>query len=420
MYETKQLTFDPSGHTLHHQGVFSRDGKYLTFDGRNDETHIGRTGSISLLDLSSGTQKNIYSTANQTLYGPGVGAVSFHPTDNKVIFIHGLVHANAEKPYDITRRTGMIMPIDSTLSAQFADIRDIQFPYTPGSLRGGTHSHAWDPSGDMLSFTYNDEFVEPQLRMVGVMLPIEDPIYIDKQGDNVLGNYYSAIVSEVVANPKPGSDEISKAFDECWLPIPSTANHKDFSGIIAFQGNTLNDAGQVITEIFTVEIDKDKILDDSIAVGILGERPHVPRGIKQQRLSRSTKGISDFRHWLRASHDGQYIYALGKDETNRNQLIQCEVSSGELSYISDFNFSIQSPINLDVSSSWITFTANKQVYIYHISKKELIQVSNHSNNELPLIGVPSFSPDGRSLVYNQLVKQDSGIFIQIKQINLEQ
>ncbi len=419
MYKTKQLTFDPSGHTLHHQAVFSADGRYVVFDGRNDETHIGRTGSIGLLDLSNGQTKVIYNTEHQTVHGPGVGAVSFHPHRNQVIFIHGLLDANADKPYDITRRTGMIMPINSSSIPHFADNRDIQFPYAPGSLRGGTHSHAWSPKGEMISFTYNDEFVEPNLRMVGVMFPVDYNFNIEPGSGNVLGNHYSVIVSKVVANPKPGSDEISKAFDECWVPIPDSEQKEGPYGRIAFQGNTVDSTGQLITEIFVVDIDKNKILTDTNAVGIIGERPRPPKGIEQRRLSRSQRGLSDLRHWLRASHDGRYIYALSKDDKNRNQLIQCEVSSGELKYLSDFNFSIQSPINLDPESNWITFSANNQVYIYHIIKKECIQLSNHSLDELQVIGVPSFSPDGKSLVYNQLVKQDSGIFIQIKQINLE-
>lgn len=407
------LTTSAKGHMLHHNGVFSKDGQWIVFDGRNDDTKIGETATIGVVNIETGEERVIYQTAKQTIYGPGVGAVSFSPVEDQVIFIHGLPDTNEERPYAMSRRTGMLVNIHQEGRAFPADARDISAPYVPGSLRGGTHSHCWSPDGTMLSFTYNDELVEPDLRVVGVMLKSEADIIVDKRSGNSNGQYYSAIVSDVVANPAPGSDEINKAFDECWLApmIDGTTNR--FS--IAFQGNTISKNGQLVTEIFVVEIDKEKILADADAVGKEGERPKIPQGIRQRRLTYGAK-LSDLRHWLRSSHDGKYIYALAKDEQGNNQIVRCDVNSGELSFVTDNPFSISSPFNLCKESNKITFVAENNVFVYDMENNECIQITQNDLNDPKVVGAPSFSPDGSFVVYNQYECVGDEEYLQIKRV----
>ena len=235
-YTIRAVTTSHQGHTIHHNGAFSKNDDWIVFDGRNDETKIGETGAIGMVNVETGEERIIYQTMNQTVYGPGVGAVSFSPVKDEVIFIHGLPDANEEHPYAMSRRTGMLVDIHNSGHAVPADARDIAAPYVPGSLRGGTHSHCWNADGTMISFTYNDELVESDLRVVGVMLKSEGGIVVDEKPGNSNGQYYAAIVSDVVANPAPGSDEINKAFDECWLHTASNGISGQHS--IAFQGAT--------------------------------------------------------------------------------------------------------------------------------------------------------------------------------------
>ena len=406
-----RITSSSKGHMLHHNGVFSRDGKWLVFDGRNDETKIGETATIGMVNVETGKERALYQTTNQTIYGPGVGAVSFSPVEDQVIFIHGLPDANEDCPYAMSRRTGMLVDIHQEGRAFSADARDVSTLYVPGSLRGGTHSHCWSPNGTMLSFTYNDELVEPDLRVVGVMLKPETDIIVDKRSGNSNGRYYSAIVSDVVANPVPGSDEINKAFDECWLS-PATDGTTDHYAI-AFQGNTISAKGQLVTEIFVVEIDREKILADKAAVGKEGERPKVPKGIRQRRLTYGAN-LSDFRHWLRSSEDGQYIYALAKDEKGNNQVIRCAVNSGELSFVTDNPFSISSPFNLCKENKKITFIAENNVFVYDMDSNECIQITHNGLNDPKVNGAPSFSPDGSFVVYNQYEHIEGEEHLQIK------
>lgn len=412
--EATQLTQEQHGHTMHHNGAISSDGNWIVFDYRNDDTQIGRTGTIAVLDRRTGKQFPIYQTLGQSIYGPGVGAASFNPCTNQIVFIHGLLDADKEKPYDITRRTAVIVDLEHEMQASYADSRDLLAPYAAGSLRGGTHSHMWSPDGEMLSFTYNDELVDPHLRMVGFMFSVEQPVKVRDKRGNVQGNYYAVIVSNVTDSPKPGSDEINKAFDECWVKCSS----KDGSRYsIAFQGNTLNASAETVTEIFVVDVDLDLALADKLAVGTEGERPRVPHGIQQRRLSRTTHGLSNLRHWLRASPDGAYIYALAKDQFDRNQIVRCNTTSGELTFVSDFDFSIASPINIDTSGDWMTFIADNKLYVFQIHSKALMELTTHEVEEGQLVGAPLFDVDGRTVFYNQFVTGTDGEFIQIKSVN---
>lgn len=403
------------GHTLHHNNVFSKNDEWIVFDGRNDETKIGETSVIGIVNVETGEEKIIYQTEMQTVYGPGVGAASFSPVKDEVIFIHGLPDADEERPYHIARRTGMLVDIGREGYAFPADARDISAPYIPGSLRGGTHSHCWNPDGTMLSFTYNDELIESGLRVVGVMLESEKDIQVDRIPGNTNGKYYSAIVSDVVAEPTPGSDEINKAFDECWIS-PSEGTTANYS--IAFQGSTFNEKGQPVTEIFLVEIEGEKVLTDKDAVGVEGERPQVPKGIKQKRLTFSDKGLSDLRHWLRSSPDGEYIYALAKDDKDNNQIVRCHIRTGELEYISNFDFSIDSPININYKGDKITFVANNNVFIYEIGNKKLLQMTDFLIHDLKVVGVPVFSRKDDKIAFNQFVEINNHVNLQIKLIEL--
>lgn len=409
-YTIKSLTQTNSGHMLHHNSVFSADGKWIVYDGRNDDTKIGETATIGVVNVNSGEEITIYSTSNPSIYGPGVGAASFSPNEDVVVFIHGLLDANKDKPYDITRRFALAVAIAKPNIGIQMDARAVHAPYNAGSLRGGTHSHCWSPDGSMLSFTYNDELVDPDLRNVGVMVPLTSPMVVPKGQGNYNGTMYSAILTQVVRNPKWGSDEISKAFDECWIGN----NAKE----IAFQGIVRNDKGESITEIFTVAVDPELILKDVTAVGVKGALPQVPKGIQQKRLSFSEKGLSDFRHWLRASPDGQYIYALAKDESNNNQIVQCAVSEGKLKYLTTFPFSISSPININAQGDKITFIANNNVYLFDINKGTNTKLTNYSADDFKVVGAPVFSPLGDIIAFNKFCNIDNNTNVQIKLIYL--
>lgn len=399
----RKLTNSNRGHMIHHNSVFSPDGQWIVFDGRNDETKIIETSSIGLVDVHTGNEKIIYEIDNASPYGPGVGAASFSPVVNKVIFIHGLYEANENEPYDISRRFGLAIDVDQPHLGIPMDARDVLAPYTLGTLRGGTHSHCWSPEGQMLSFTYNDALVDADLRMVGVMIPHAGNVAVPKAKGNVNGTKFAVILTDVVRDPLWGSDEINKAFDECWLNTsPPT---------IAFQGNTINSEGQSITEIYTVVVDSLLIQNDKKSAGALGKLPQVPKGIQQKRISYTKKGLSNLRHWLRASPDGRYVYALAKDDQDKNQIIRCTVATGEFEYISDFQFSISSPININAIGDKLSFIAENNVYIFDLLDSSVQNLTHNSLVDSKIIGAAVFSPKENVIAFNILKNEEPNVQI---------
>lgn len=415
------LTTSAQGHTLHHNGVFSKDGQWVIFDGRNDDTKIGETSLIGMVNVETGEERALYKTSNPSIYGPGVGAASFNPVTDRAVFIHGLSGANELKPYGMTRRTGVAVDPARPQESIFLDARDVSAPYTAGSLRGGTHGHCWSADGQMLSYTYNDELVEPDLRTVGVMVPTDSVIRVDVGEGNNDGHMYAAIVAKVIANPEPGSDEINKAFDECWIGKNGyiNADGDRVPHAIAFQGNTLDEEGNVVTEIFVVDVDAGKIVDDATATGNECERPQVPAGIKQRRLTRS-EGFSEIRYWLRSSSDGKYVYALAKDTNQRNQIVQCDVLTGEMTFVTSYGITINSPFNLNPSGTKFIFVADNNVIVYERGKNEYLKLTDNGTDSLKIVGTPSFSPTGDYVVFTQYVEHtNGGQFLQVHRRSLD-
>src|SRR5690606_15294525 len=116
---------------------------WVVYDSRNGDTHIGITSTIAMVNIEAKQIKRLYTTPNQTEFGPGVGAATFNPVQDRVLFIHGLTNCTKDQPYGFTRRTGVSIAIDNPDVPIFVDARDVKPPYTPGALRGGTHAHCW-------------------------------------------------------------------------------------------------------------------------------------------------------------------------------------------------------------------------------------------------------------------------------------
>jgi hypothetical protein len=168
-----QVTFDPRNHDLDNNDNFSPDDQWLVYDTRKNVPaqpmrEIGGNSNIEKVNVDTGEIVVLYETPDQTEYGPGVGAASYHPTENKVVVMHGLLNCDANMPYWYWRRTGVM--VDESLAvpcddgrggrqarrAVFLDARDVTPPFTPGALRGGTHRHEWSADGKWIGFTYND------------------------------------------------------------------------------------------------------------------------------------------------------------------------------------------------------------------------------------------------------------------------
>ena len=420
------MTNTPYGHMLNTNQAFSKDGKWLVYDTRNDDTKIAGTGSIEMVNVDTGEIKQLYYTKNQTEYGPGLGAASFSPAEDKVIFIHGIRNSDEKKPYGFTRRTGVAIDISKPLVPIFMDARDINAPFTPGALRGGTHAHSWSGDGKWLSFTYNDYVIEQlskknadvqDLRTVGVMFPTKVEVDEDAEGENNSAGMFAVVVARVTENPIVGSDDIDKAFDECWI---GKNGYQDAEGnwrerAIAFQGNVKDENGLPKTEVFVVDLPADLNLKKSgeNLAGTVNSRPNVPNGIKQRRITFTKQGVLGPRHWLRASPDGTMITFLSKDQSGFINAFIVSPNGGAVKQVTFNQFDIESGINFSPNGRYISYVARHAVYVTEVAtgiSKQLTYIATEKDRP---IGAVLWSPDGKTLAYNRFVENSDGCNLQI-------
>src|ERR1051326_4340748 len=218
-----------------------------------------------MVNVRTGEVREIYRAKN----GAHCGVVTFHPRENKVVFILGPENPTPDWQYGMYHRQGVIVPPDKpNVPAVNLDARDITPPFTPGALRGGSHVHVWDAAGDWVSFTYEDHVMaqftnaspthDINLRNVG--LSVSRPVHVKKDHPrNHDADYFSVLATRTTASPRPGSDEIKKAFEEGWVGtkgyLRSDGTRQNHA--LAFQGHVLTEAGETIAEVFIVDLPDD-------------------------------------------------------------------------------------------------------------------------------------------------------------------
>lgn len=422
----KQLTVAPQGHTIHHTQVFSSDGQWVVYDTRNDDTKIGSTGRIEMVNVHTSEVRLLYAVPNQTEYGPGVGAATFSPAGDTVVFIHGIRNAAASRPYTLTRRTAAAIEVANPGSLILMDARDIDPPFTPGALRGGTHAHSWSGDGQWLSFTYNDWVMEQlaredasvqDLRMVGVMVPGRVAVGYDAALESHGGERFSVVVTRVTENPKPGSDEIDRTFDECWI---GTAGYRQADEswqprAIAFQGNIRTAAGETVTEVFVVDLPEDvgvAVPGDPLE-GTVRSRPGVPAGVIQRRLTFTQKGIRGPRHWLRTTPDGSAVLYLSEDSAGRVQVYSVPTIGGEPVQVTHNAFDVAGQFNVHPKGDWIVYPADNSLFITRIADGTTQRITPRLADGTTPVGAAHWSPDGEKIIYSRYVGEGDARYLQL-------
>ncbi|WP_461091728.1 DUF3748 domain-containing protein [Spirosoma gilvum] len=425
-----QLTFEAKGHTLNNNQVFSPDDHWIVYDTRNIDTGLGQTSSIELVDVNTKEIRQLYRTPSQTENGPGAGAVAFSPNESKVLFLHGLRNADARYPYAMSRRTGVLVAVDQPQKPHFLDGRCLTAPFVPGALRGGTHAHQWSGDGHWISFTYNDEVMErlsqtnpavKDLRTVGVLVPAHSvKVHDSNDADCFDGEWFAAVIAQVTEQPKPGSDEIERAFDETWI---GNDGYRKADGswqkrTIAFQGNIRNKENQLVTEVFVADLPDDltKAVPGKPLEGTATTRPNPPAGVRQRRITFTKHGIEGPRHWLRSLPDGTLIGFLAKDAAGLIQLFGVSPNGGPIRQLTHQPFSIQTTFNFSPDGKQVAYAADNSIFVSDLTSGEFRRLTPRSADEQRPINGVVWSNKGDRIAYNRYVSTAAGRYIQVFQL----
>ena len=296
----RQLTSESVNHTLDNGDNFSPDDRWLVFDTRGDDNSIGRNGLVGRVSVADGKVETVYRETLAQSSGPGLGAASFNPVDGSVDFIRGLTSASAGRPYEQWRRTGGFVSASQPGVLRYLDGRDVTPPFSAGALRGGTHRHEWSADGQWIGFTYNDALLaeieqrtgrKVNLRTIGVATRVGHPVRVHPGPENQEGEMFAVVVARVTPDPRPGSDDVSRAFEDAWV---GRAGYRRADGswqtrARAFLGTVRGRDGKDFTEVFIADI-PDRIDvpgEDGPLEGTATTMPNPPRGATQRGASRS-------------------------------------------------------------------------------------------------------------------------------------
>ena len=426
----KQITFDSKNHELDNNDNFSPDSKWLCYDTRKSTGGIGGNNNIEKVNIETSEMKILYRCPNQTNLGPGVGAVSYSPAENKVIFIHGLTNCNENRPYDFSRRTGVMIDESKPAEPIFIDARDVTFPFTPGALRGGTHRHQFSDDGQWIGFTYNDAIMaqieketgkKVNLRTIGVSTSTLGPVKVDcdNAGENINGKWFSALVVKVVPEPKPDSDEISKAYGDTWIGSKGYLKPDgSYQRARVFLGDCHDGNNNKLTEAFIVNIpEKINIPSNQGPLqGTINQMPAPPKGTVQKRLtyteSKKHPGIIS----VSSSYNGQYISFVAKDNSGIEQAFLMSPTGNDIRQITRHKTDIQGNLRWNPKAAQFCYVCDNSIFIYDIdSEKGSRKTKKSIDTPFSLV----WAGNSKIIAYNRKMKDKSGQFTQIFVLKLQ-
>ena len=419
----KQITRGPGGRILTNTGVWSPDSEWIVYDTRRDPAGDTFDGdSIEMVNVHTGEVRQLYRAKN----GAHCGVATFHPRENKVVFILGPEHPTPDWQYASFHRQGVIVAADTNTTPRNPlnlDARDLTPPFTSGALRGGSHVHVWDGAGDWVSFTYEDHVLaqfgqatrdnDINLRNIGVSVPVR-PVSVKKDHPrNHDGQYFTVLVTRTTAKPKPGSDEIKKAFEEGWV---GTNGYVRVDGTrqqhaLAFQGHVVGVQDQTIAEVFVADLPDDLTqAGDGPLAGTATRMPFPPKGCVQRRLTltaqRKFPGIQGPRHWLRSSPDGARIGFLMKDDAGIVQLWTVSPNGGAPKQITRNPWSIATALTWSPDGKLVAHGMDNSVCVTEVASGKTHRLTARTDDaKAPRPEACVFSPDGKKLAYVRRISE---------------
>jgi hypothetical protein len=443
----RQVTSAAHGHILANAAVWSPDGEWLVYDVRSDPAGSVFDGTrIERVHVDSGAVQVLYESRR----GACCGVPMVNPVDGRVAFILGPEDPTPDWQYCAWHRRGVIVDPDRPGEISNLDACDLAPPFTSGALRGGSHVHQFSPDGRLVSFTYEDHVlaslsppskggarggipdatihnkIELNQRNVAVAFPraVVVPRAHPRNHD---GEFFSVVTTRTVNAPRPGSDDISRAYEEAWLhsperagPSPAPASRK-----LAFLGDLLTADGRPITELFLLSL-PDNLTQpgDARLEGTATTRPAPPRGTVQRRLNytadRRFPGVQGPRHWPRCSPQGDAIALLMRDDAGVVQLWTVEPSGNGLRQVTRDPFPVESAFTWNHDGSRVAYIADGGVVIADVATGRTQRVTPALGDGVKLRPEACvFLPDGRRVAFVGEVASGGRAFNQIFVVDME-
>lgn len=402
---------------LTNAAAWSADSRWIVYDTRNGSDGSIFDGTrIERVEVATGRVEVLY----ESRHGVRCGVVTASPMDDRVVFIRGPERPSADWCYGPARRQGVIVRAARPGVAENLDARDLVPPFTPGALRGGSHVHTFSGDGRLVSFTYEDAVLdaaggghaggEGNLRGVAVSVcdrPVRVPALHPRNHD---GSAFSVLVTRLHDRPRPGSDEIARAFEESWI---GTAGYRRADGArqahaIAFQGHVTTAQGATISEVFVVDLpdlpDQFAEPGDGPLAGTATSRPQPPRGIVQRRLTctaeRRYPGLQGPRHWLRSSPDGERIACLMRDDAGVVQVFTVSPRGGPPVQVTGDAWDVASAFTWSPDGGRIAYAADGSVMTVDVATGRSRRLTDRAGEAAaPRPEAVVFSPDGRSVAF---------------------
>lgn len=407
----RPLTTAPYGHVLTNTGMWSPDSRWIVYDTRSAADGSVFDGTrIERVEVESGRVEVLY----ESRHGAACGVVTSSPIDDRVAFILGPERPTAEWSYGASRRQGVVVHTSRPGVAEPLEARDLVPPFTPGALRGGSHVHVFSPDAALVSFTYEDAVLESagdnaasaNLRTIGVAVCGMNVQVPATHPRNHPGTAFSVIVVPVTGEPRPGSDDLSRACEEAWV---GAAGYRRADGswqrrALAFQGTVRTRKGDSIAEVFIVDLpDAPASLLERGSGPLEGTAttlPAPPRGTSVRRLTftadRAYPGIQGPRHWLRSSPDGERIAYLARDDAGIPQLFTVSPLGDEPAQVTRTPHGIASAFSWSPAGEHVACVIDGRVCLVEMADGDVVPITDACG---PRAEACVFSPDGRRIAF---------------------
>ncbi|MFM7244377.1 MAG: DUF3748 domain-containing protein [Planctomycetaceae bacterium] len=417
MPDSRPITTAPHGHVLTNSGVWSPDSRWIVYDVRSAPDGSTFDGTrIERVDVESGRVEVLYESRD----GACCGVVTASPVDDRVVFILGPERPTIDWSYGAARRQGVVVRPSRPGVSEALDARDLVPPFTAGALRGGSHVHVFSPDAAAVSFTYEDAILEAaadagqaaaqNLRAVGVSVCGRPTTVPPRHPRNHAGAAFTVLVTRLTDTPRPGSDEISRAFEEAWVGSDGypRADGTRQRRSLAFQGQVITPAGATVSEVFVVDLPDDladlAVAGDEPLAGTPTTRPAPPRSVRQRRLTftagRRHPGLQGPRHWLRSSPDGARIACLMKDDAGVVQLVTVDPAGGEPRQLTHGDRGIASAFTWSPDGTQIACVIDGSVCVVDAANGEALRLTKPVRDASgPRPEACVFSPDGHRIAY---------------------